>query len=203
VLNTYYEKNSIEHTYEVFRAHGFSPDWVISAVQDKNVRMAELPPFLRTLLVTDGTVTKALEAYYWESIAVDGVAQQVMSAEREINWLNVSVGDEVLARRVNLLGKNTGTTYARAFSVIRHSMIPEPLRGRLLAGTLGIGELIRDSGIETYRELLEIGLADTVGGLDGQAQSSEEHIYRTYRIVLRQQPAIMVTEYFPVSVFSA
>lgn len=202
MLHAFYEKRSIGQAYDVFRTHGFSPDWVIRSAQDRCMAMAEVPPFLRTLLVMDGTVTKSLEAFYWESIAVNAVSQQVISVEREINLLDVGVGDDVLARRVNLLGKKSGTVYARAFSVIRHNLIPTQLRGRLLAGTLGIGELIRDCGVETYRELLEIGLADAVGGLDSEDPCTEDQIYRTYRIVLQQAPTIMVTEYFPVSVFS-
>ena len=39
------------------------------------VNWEQLPPLLRILLVTDGTVTKTLEAYYWERISVDQLAQ--------------------------------------------------------------------------------------------------------------------------------
>ena len=80
-----------------------------------------------------------------------------------------------------------------AFSVIRPQEIPDELRDKLIAGTLGIGELIRNCGLETYRELLEIGSANSVDG---------EHMYRTYRIVLNHKPAILVTEHFPIDVFS-
>src|SRR5688572_654122 len=117
MLHTYYEKHGIEQAYDVFRAHGFSPNWVINGVKNQNVSMASLAPFLRTLLVTDGTVTKSLEAYYWEPIQVEMVAQSLVAAEANIRWLDVAVGDDVLGRRVNLRGTMTNTIYARAFSI--------------------------------------------------------------------------------------
>lgn len=193
MLQSYYSRKGVAGAYEVFRSRGFSADHVIGAIPQKDVSMAELPPFLRTLLVADGTVTKSLEAYYWEPICVDSIWQKPMAAEDDIPWLDTQKGDEVVGRRVNLRGKDTDTIYARAFSVIRPQQIPEQLREKLVAGSLGIGELIRSCGLETYRELLEIGFANSVDG---------EHIYRTYRIVLGRKPAILVTEHFPLEVFS-
>jgi chorismate-pyruvate lyase len=193
MLQSYYSKEGVVGKYEVFRSRGFSADWVIGAIPQKDVSMGDLPPFLRTLLVADGTVTKSLEAFYWEPIGVDTIWQKPMAAEQEIAWLDTKQGDEVVGRRVNLRGKETDTIYARAFSVIRPQEIPEELRDKLVAGTLGIGELIRNCGLETYRELLEIGYANSVDG---------EHIYRTYRIVLNHKPAILVTEHFPIDVFA-
>ena len=201
MIHTYYDKQGIERAYDIFRTRGFSPNWIISGVKNQNVSMASLAPFLRTLLVTDGTVTKSLEAYYWERVSVEMVSQASIAAEANINWLDVSLGDEVVGRRVNLRGTMTKTVYAHAFSIIRPNLIPELLRNRLLAGSLGIGELIRDCGLETYRELLEIGFGDSITGFGETADVQEEHVYRTYRIVLNQQPAILVTEHFPLAVF--
>lgn len=203
MLQTYYEKHEIERAYEVFRARGFSADWVISGVKNQDVAMASLPPFLRTLLVTDGTVTKSLEAFYWEPIVIDSVSQKLVAAEAAIHWLDIAVGDEVLGRRVNLRGRFSNSVYARAFSIIRPQLIPDDLRQRLIQGTLGIGELIRDCGIETYRELLEIGSSQALAGFGDEPDTTEAHIFRTYRIVLNKQPAILVTENFPISVFRA
>ena len=192
MLQSYYSRQGVGGAYEVFRSRGFSGDMVIGAVPQKDVSMGDLPPFLRTLLVADGTVTKSLEAFYWEPICVDQIWQNPMAAEADIAWLGTQKGDEVVGRRVNLRGKDTDTIYARAFSVIRAQQIPDDLRDKLMAGTLGIGELIRNCGLETYRELLEIGFANSVDG---------EHVYRTYRIVLAHKPAILVTEHFPLDVF--
>jgi len=164
--------------------------------------MAALPPFLRTLLVTDGTVTKSLEAFCWEPIDVETVSQAVIQAERDIGWLDLASGEAIIARRVNLRGRTSGVVYTSPNSLIRPNLIPETLRDGLMAGALGIGELIRDCGLETYRELLEIGgSGSTPPG--GQAQpATGPHIHRTYRIVVGGHPAILVTEYFPLAVFT-
>lgn len=199
MLNVYYRKHGIEPDYEVFRSKGFSPQWSAKTTA-RSLELQSLPPFLRTLLVTDGTVTKALEAYYWEPVQVDTVFQEFVRAEADIDWLGVRTGDEVLIRRVNLLGRSRSTTYAKAYSILRSSLIPHQLRAKLLAGTLGIGELIRDCGLETYRELLEIGLTTSEDELD-PGDATLGAVYRTYRIVLGGYPAILVTEHFPLDVF--
>ncbi|HTM46630.1 MAG TPA: chorismate pyruvate-lyase family protein [Polyangiaceae bacterium] len=192
MLEAYYKKQGTAGQYEVFRSRGFSADGVVGALSHKELALAALPPFLRTLLVADGTVTKSLEAYYWEPISVDTVWQKPMAAEADIPWLNVAQGQEVIGRRVNLRGTQSGNIYTHAFSVVRPERIPEQLRQKLIAGSLGIGELIRDCGLETYRELLEIDVARAEQG---------EQIYRTYRIVMGGEPSILVTEHFPVDVF--
>jgi len=199
MLNAYYEKQGIERDYEVFRSKGFSPNWGITLAQG-SIAMDRLPPFLRTLLVTDGTVTKALEAYYWEPVLVDAVSQKLVIAQAAIDWLNVRVGDEVLARRVNLRGGTGQAIYAKAFSVIRCAALPAHLRSQLLDGALGIGELIRDCGLETYRELLEIGWTSPRDELD-PGDTQRGFIHRSYRIALGGQPVILVTEHFPLDTF--
>lgn len=201
MLSTYYAKRGIEPAYAVFRSRGFSPDWEIPGAHD-SLAMAALPPFLRTLLVTDGTVTKSLEAFYWEAIDVGTVWQDVIRAEESIDWLDVPKGEEIIGRRVHLRGRTSGVLYTRANSVIRPLLIPDALRTGLMAGSLGIGELIRDCGLETYRELLEIGVSGpTSSGADPDAVAGP-HIHRTYRIVVGGRPAILVTEYFPMAVFA-
>jgi chorismate-pyruvate lyase len=186
-----------EQDYRVFRSKGFSPNWMIGGVRHEHVAMGSLPPFLRTLLVTDGTVTKSLEAYYWEPVVVDTITQHMLAAGQDISALEVESGDEVLDRQVQLRGALSNVIYTRAHSLVRVNRVPERLRQSLLAGSLGIGELIRDCGLETYRELLEIGLADDAAG--GPAHAGD--VFRTYRIILSRAPTIQVTEYFPISVF--
>ena len=54
-----------------FRCDGYVPQGTIRDSWGHAIPLAELPPFLRALLVTDGTVTKILEAYFWEPVVVD------------------------------------------------------------------------------------------------------------------------------------
>jgi chorismate-pyruvate lyase len=203
MLSAYYAKRGVEPAYAIFRSRGFSADWEIEgAAGHPNVPMAALPPFLRTLLVTDGTVTKSLEAFYWEPIDVETVSQAISQAEADIEWLDVGSGEAIIARRVHLRGRASRVVYTSANSLIRPGLIPETLRDGLMAGALGIGELIRDCGLETYRELLEIGAGGSTPPGDRAEPAAGPHIHRTYRIVVGGRPAILVTEYFPLAVFA-
>lgn len=196
MLDPYYHKRDAARSYEVFRSQGFAADWVINTLEHGPIAMGSLPPFLRALLVTDGTVTKTLAAYYWEPIVVDTIFQAPVDVEDEVDWLELKVGDRVLGRKVNLRGATSDRLYARALSVIRVELLPDALSLKIRAGALGLGELLRDCGLETYRELLEIG-ATTAASESDQFAPREAHIFRTYRILLSGRPVILVTEHFP------
>ena len=202
MLTSYYEKRGTWREGVVFRSKGYSQDWCIAGQPQGTIAMASVPPFLRTLLVTDGTVTKSLEAYYWEPVQVDAVSNALVSAGSDIDWLDVRAGEEVLARSVLLRGNHSKTLYASAFSIIRLSLIPDELKAKLLRGELGIGELIRECGLESYRELLEFGQATDMS-LFGGPETNQDCLFRTYRITIAHQPAMLISECFPLSVYSA
>ena len=202
MLTSYYEKRGLWREGAVFRSKGYSQDWCITGQRQDTIAMADVPPFLRTLLVTDGTVTKSLEAYYWEPIQVDAVSNATVSAGYDIEWLDVRAGEEVLARSVLLRGNHSATLYASAFSIIRLSLIPDELKAKLLRGELGIGELIRECGLESYRELLEFGQATDMS-LFGGPETNQACLFRTYRITIAHQPAMLISECFPVDVYAA
>jgi len=168
-----------------FRSRGYVPGGIVTNSKNESLHMEALPPFLRTLLVTDGTVTKQLEAYFWEQVEVENLEQFETCLERDVPWLEMRAGDAVLQRRVQLHGAESGRVYARAESLIRLASLPEKLRLDLLEGRIGIGELLREKGLETYREILDVG------------KRGEERVYRTYRIVINHHPAILITEEFP------
>jgi len=156
---------------------------------------------LRALLVTDGTVTKILEAYFWEPVEVVTLQQEFVCAERPIDWIGVQQGDQVLIRQARLSGAETTNLYATAFSVIRPGLIPENFRQRLIDREIGIGVLIRDSGLESYREVLEVGLESKPGREDGNASGRSELVFRTYRIIIEGEPVILITESFPIELY--
>jgi chorismate-pyruvate lyase len=205
MLRRYYDKRGFDQAYSAFKSKGYSEEWTINAARKQCVAMESLPPFLRTLLVTDGTVTKSLEAYYWEPVRIETEFQSVVRAEADIEWLDVAKDDEVLARNIRLQGEKSNQVYAHALSIIRFNLLPEELRDLLLAGKLGIGELIRDCGLETYRELLEIEADDrkksAMSHCGARSASHGEQVYRTYRIILNRAPAILVTECFPIALY--
>lgn len=150
-----------------------------------------LPPFLRVLLVTDGTVTKSLEAFFWEPIAVETVQQSTQILAVPVPSIGCVVGDEVMLRRVRLCGVLSRTVFVEAESYIRCECLPENFQQALRRQNMGVGELVREHGLETYREILSVSYDE-----------SAAQVVRTYRIVMSHQPFIQITERFPVSAFS-
>lgn len=180
-------------TQPPFRCEGFTRDGFIHATSGDSVALNLLPPFLRALLVTDGTVTKILEAYFWEPVAVDTLEQRFEVAADAVPWIQVTPGDRCLVRDARLRGTDSDRTFADAFSLIRIELIPPGFRQRLIDREIGIGVLIRDSGLESYREVLDVGLDRTA---DGAAA-----VFRTYRIFIDKRPVILITEYFPLALY--
>jgi chorismate-pyruvate lyase len=175
-----------------FRCEGFVRDGKIACHGAAPIPIEDLPAFLRALLVTDGTVTKMLEAYFWEPVTVDTLCQELIEAAAEIPWIRVHAGDPVLVRRARLRGTDSGKQYADAFSVIRTELIPDAFRQRLIDREIGIGALIRDSGLESYREVVEIGVEPDRQG------TGRDGLFRTYRIIIQREPVILITENFPI-----
>lgn len=156
-----------------------------------DVFLASLPPFLRVLLTSDGTVTKMLEAFFWESIDVVRLRQHYGSAAKA-TWLGLGESDEVMIRDVALRGERTGRVYAKASSLVAPERIPASLRHQLEEKQIGIGQLIRRCGLESYRQLIEVGL---------DSHSTTNMIYRIYQINVEQKPAMLITEYFPRALY--
>lgn len=201
MIKPYYDKKH-STTLTLFSKAGFAEDWELERCSEtEGIQMRDLPPFLRTLLITDGTVTKHLEAYFWEPVNVKPLAQSLKQTESEIPWLHLQADETVLTREVELVGEQSKHHYATAFSIVCPTLIPAPFRQALLDGEIGIGKLIRESGMESYREVLEIGVTDSP--LSKGSEQSQAHVYRTYRILLAGKAAILITERFPLAIFSS
>ena len=192
-----------------FRCQGFVRGGTIACRDGSRRAIQSLPAFLRALLVTDGTVTKILEAYFWEPVVVDTLYQEFVAAEAAIPWVAIHPGDRALMRRVRLRGDDSGHEYARADSVIRAEGVPDHFRQRLIDREIGIGALIRDSGLESYREVMEVGVnpAPSPSAASGHDPRSNvepgEGLFRTYRIIIDGEPVILITETFPLALFRA
>ncbi len=196
-MRRYYGRPLGDPSNSPFRCDGYVADGAIRDDRGVAVPLLDLPPFLRALLVTDGTVTKSLEAYFWEPVAVDTLEQRFETAAEPVPWIGLSVGDRCLIREARLRGVHSEQAFAEALSLIRTELIPGDFRRRLIDREIGIGALIRDSGLESYREVLDVGLdrGDPAQVDDGAA------VFRTYRIIIGGHPVILITERFPLAVF--
>ncbi len=176
----------------------------LSRVVDEVLDVAVLPPFLRVLLTTDGTVTKSLEAYFWETITVRSLGQEYRTLTVAEPHIEKPAGATVLMRRVRLEGLTTGTCYAHAESVICTGELPQSVRTGLEEGRLGIGEILRDCGLETYRRLVEFGRCnlDFSADLAPIEPPESEAIWRRYQICIGGKPFMLIKEIFPLAAFT-
>src|SRR5690554_2767630 len=115
--------------------------------------LSALPPILRLLLVTDGTVTRCLQAYFDEPVNVECLAQAQDELDQDVPSLQLASGNGALTRSVRLVGANTRRRYVYAQSMLNPGALNSEITGALLAGRMGIGELLQDRQFETRREI--------------------------------------------------
>ena len=185
-----------------FRSKGYVPGGIITNSRQEELNMAIVPPFLRTLLVTDGTVTKSLEAFFWEPVSVENLGQLPVKLSCDLDWLGMHLGDDALRREVRLTGELSGQAYAYAKSWLRLDLLPNNLKDDLIDGKIGIGEILRERGLESYREILDMGREqdESLASLLGLQQDAE-FLYRTYRVIMHGEATILITEKFPLSLY--
>lgn len=189
-------------TKTFFRSSGYLPDDHIQGSSGHWFDMGGLPPFLRTLLVTDGTVTKSLEAYFWEPVDVTPLTQNKITLQEPVEGLAVASGDTALRREVSLMGCQSGRRYASARSFLALNQLPNELAEAMVTGEIGIGELLREKGVETYREIISVDFIERGKSNDALLVPFEDDLVsRSYRIRVGGAPAIVVTEYFPVALY--
>ena len=89
-----------------------------------------------------------------------------------------------------------------AKSLIRSDRLGKELQDDLVNGKLGIGGILRDRRMETYREVIscESGAAGEMAPLIS-AERGDKVISRTYMIFSSQNPIMMITETFPEKIF--
>jgi chorismate-pyruvate lyase len=163
----------------------------------------QLPPVLRTLLLSDGTVTKFLEAYYRERIQVKTLVHEEVPLGEDMAPLEIKKGELILSRRVQMLGATTNRLYGMAESFIRADILWPDARGDLIQGRLGIGELMRERRVETYRELLDWD-SGSAGRWAVELGCSEDAatVARTYRIFVAGRPCLLITDRYVIAHFA-
>ena len=166
------------------------------------VNLTRLTPRQRALLVTDGTVTRFIEAYTFSPVEVVLLHREKRTLPTEHGWLELPAGGQVIARQVVLQtspkDNETPTIHTYAVSLIVPQRLPKLILDGLEVEGEGLGMLLASSGLETRRDLLwwgverAIGLPDAINHLEGKPLLS-----RTYRIIANKQPIVLINEKFP------
>jgi chorismate-pyruvate lyase len=179
----------IENASELFNVSGY-------LAEELSIDWLALPPIVRVLLSTDGTVTKALESFFWEPVAVIRKVQTERLVDKNsIMALGADLPlDELLWQRtVELVGQHSERRFVRASSLIRVSLLPPSLKDGLAQDDLGIGGVIRELGLETYRKVIAIGQLPNSPGVSAPAPSA---VWRHYRLYYKDQVLMHIREEF-------
>jgi len=166
--------------------------------QHIGVSLRSLSPFQRTLLVIDGTVTKFLEVYTLEPIEIVRLSQVRRPLPADHHLLQASRGTTILARQVLLRGRYTATIYAYAASLIVPDRVQEIVQQDLEIDGKGLGHIMNDNRLETYREIVWYG-REPIDTLPAAFRplTRDEFISRTYRVIAGGQPIMLIHEKFP------
>jgi chorismate-pyruvate lyase len=164
----------------------------------KRLLWEQLGPTDRALLGTDGTFTALLAALRGEPIGIVALAQSLDVSTRWDNWLRLDAGNPVLSRTVLMRGRTTGAAIAYARSLIAVARLDDSMRKDLEDGDKPIGLLLRHGATESFRELLDWGSCDITHPARSYLSESQL-LFRTYRIIVRHQPIMVVSEHFPTS----
>ncbi len=161
-----------------------------------------LTRFQRILVATDGTVTQLVEVYAGEPIEVVKLAQALDTCDEDDVELQLSVDDKVLRRKVLLRASRSGRNLLYAEAVVAVDRADPGLVDGLLRTDKPLGVLLAEGRTETFREVLAIGREPAAGvGLHFGVATTAMVISRTYRIVTRGKPVVLVTERFPATFF--
>jgi len=163
---------------------------------------AQLSPFQRVVLTTDGTLTELLEAYLFEKIHLLKLAERVVLTTQEIPALDLPVGREVIERKILLQGQLTKTNWLYAESIIVPDRLDEKFKEKLLQSQAPIGKLWLEYKVETFKEIIA-STREPAKDLASYFQINRQDnlLGRTYVVFSNRQPIMMITEKFPESYF--
>lgn len=158
-----------------------------------------LTPVQRAVLGSDGSFTLLLTALLGQDVKVALIEQSVERMTRDGEAIQLQPGARVLNRNVRLFVE-PDRNIVFASSVIAIDRIEATLAGDLLAGKETIGRILRKHRLETFRELVDWGLAPTPYEASGHFPQTQM-IYRSYRIISGGTPVMIVTEFFDARTF--
>ncbi len=159
---------------------------------------AEMDPFLRGLLFTDGTVTRTLEVETLSRVAVSVIGQvRIGLAAAAAEQLEAARGEEVVRRRVTI-GPADGPAAIWAESHIVPERLPAEFLAELEGSRDGIGGSLRRTELESRREMLWYGLDSPPEWTFVAPRAPSPVLTRLYRVIAGGRPALLISESFAV-----
>ncbi len=152
----------------------------------------------RVLLVTDGTLTEILEAYFAERIALVKLSQQMIAATASHALLDPIPGETLIARKILLQGARSRSNYVYAESLVAVDRLAPSFRDALLTSDTPLGRLWLEHKLETFKLMHEVSCRPA-NSLAHYFESREEEplLARTYRVISAGRVVMVISEYFP------
>lgn len=167
-----------------------------SILESKN---AEKTTVLNVLLEHDGSVTRLLESLFQEPIEIECLNQHYRDANTD-EWDDIKENEKLLCRNVFLSGRESQTRYLYATSIIRTDYLDAKIVEALLMQKMGIGKIIQQYQIETYREQVELKPIDSEI-MRSMFNTKGVITARTYKIIMNHVATMLITEYYPNDVY--
>lgn len=167
------------------------------------VDLVAMDPSLRSLLFTDGTVTRTLEVLALSPISVEVVRQHESVATDEVaDNLEVPSGTSAILRHVVIGVESHATPVIWAESHILPNRLPPDFLGVLNHSPDGIGESLQEVRLESWREMLWFGLDSSPSWREADGGVPSEVLRRVYRVITGGRPAILISESLAVELRS-
>jgi len=160
-----------------------------------------LSPMQRMILAMDGTLTDVLEAYYLETIVVLKL-HEAPSHIVGVSPLKVGPDKPVLVRKILLQTQASQINCLYAESIIVTDRLQPLFNNKLVNSDKPMGKLWNEQKIETFKETL-FSFEEPAGELAAyfQVHPSCPLVCRSYRVFSQQQPIMLITEKFPISLY--
>jgi chorismate-pyruvate lyase len=160
-----------------------------------------MDPCLRTLLFTDGTVTRTLEVQTLNRVSIGVVHQTNCTAPPSASrYLQVDAGTDAVERRVRMCIGESQSPSVWAETYLIPERLPRGFLGLLSGTPEGIGESLQALMLESARDLLWFGLGTPPDWATESA--TPEALMRLYRVNTHGQPALLISEWFAVELDS-
>lgn len=157
----------------------------------------DLTSFQRILLTTDGMVTEILEAFFWEGMKVIKLYQDNFATDHDIPSLELKKGSNIMHRKIFLRGRLSQRNHLYGETIIVPDRLDERIKDGLLNSNKPIGLLIFENRLETFREILDSGKEKANDlAADFNIEKDDFLIFRTYRILAKGLPIMLITEKF-------
>lgn len=157
----------------------------------------------RVLATTDGTIATILEAYVGEPVRVVKLAEGFEAGDSQSAELPLEPGERILRRTILLQGARSGINFLHADSLMRADHLPAGVLDELLNTETPLRRILTERRIGSFEEMIgggreRAGTCALFFGVDPEASL----ICRCYRVLIDNEPVIVITERFPVERFS-